>query len=148
MFKFNNIHLDDESMWPNTTKVELEQPFDDHRGYIQSIVNFPMKNLSMIFSHKGKLRANHNHNTDWHYMYIIYGAVDYYYRKHDSDDPIKLEKCVAGDLVFTPPMEDHAMVFTEETLFACVSRNPRGDQETYENDVKRIHVIDPDNINL
>ena len=56
MFKFNNIHLDDESMWPNTTKVELEQPFDDHRGYIQSIVNFPMKNLSMIFSKKGSVR--------------------------------------------------------------------------------------------
>tara|TARA_B110001454_G_C12631501_1_gene397162 strand:+ start:266 stop:712 length:447 start_codon:yes stop_codon:yes gene_type:complete len=148
MFKFNNIHLDDETMWPNQTKVQLEQPFEDHRGYIQSIVNFPMKNLSMIFSHKGKLRANHVHITDWHYMYIIHGAVDYYYREHGSEEAPKLEKCVAGDLVFTPPMEDHAMVFTEETLFVCVSRNPRGDQETYERDVKRIHVIDPNNIDV
>jgi dTDP-4-dehydrorhamnose 3,5-epimerase-like enzyme len=147
MFKFNNIHLDDETMWPNQTKIELEKPFEDDRGSIQSIVNFPMKNLSMIFSHKGKLRANHVHITDWHYMYIVYGAVDYYYRKHGSDEQPKLEKCIANDLVFTPPMEDHAMVFTEETLFVCVSRNPRGDQETYESDVKRIHVIDPDSIN-
>ena len=148
MYKFKNIHLDDETMWPNQTKVQLEQPFEDHRGYIQSIVNFPMKNLSMIFSHKGKLRANHVHITDWHYMYIIHGAVDYYYREHGSEEAPKLEKCVAGDLVFTPPMEDHAMVFTEETLFVCVSRNPRGDQETYERDVKRIHVIDPNNIDV
>ena len=146
MFKFNNIHLDDETMWPKTTKVGLDHAFEDHRGYIQSIVNFPMKNFSMIFSHKGKLRANHVHKTDWHYMYIIYGAVDYYYRQHTSNDDPELEKCVAGDLVFTPPMEDHAMVFTEDTLFACVSRNPRGDQKTYESDVKRIEVIDPNKI--
>ncbi len=33
MFKFNNIHLDDETMWPNQTKVELEKPFEDDRGF-------------------------------------------------------------------------------------------------------------------
>ena len=146
MFKFKNIHLDDESMWPDGVKVDLDAAFEDHRGYIQSIVNFPMKNFSMIFSHKGKVRANHMHKTDWHYMFVISGAVDYYYRKHGSDEKPKLEKCVPGDLVFTPPMEDHAMVFTSDTLFACVSRNQRGDQATYESDVKRIQVIDPDKL--
>ena len=146
MFKFNNIHLDDETMWPEEVKVALDHAFEDHRGYIQSIVNFPMKNFSMIHSHKGKLRANHMHQTDWHYMYVVSGAVDYYHRKHGSDDEPVLVKCVPGDLVFTPPMVDHAMVFTEETVFACVSRNPRGDQATYEADVKRVVVIDPESI--
>ena len=148
MKNWKDIKIDNKTMWPAGGKVELDPAHIDNRGFIQTLVNFPMKNLSMIFSHKGKLRANHNHNTDWHYMYIIYGAVDYYYRKHGSDEPIKLEKCVAGDLVFTPPMEDHAMVFTEETLFACVSRNPRGDQETYESDVQRIELIDPNTIQI
>ena len=40
------------------------------------------------------------------------------------------------------------MVFTEETLFACVSRNPRGDQATYENDVQRIELVDPNTIEI
>ena len=34
MFKFNNIHLDDETMWPSHPRVELEEPFIDDRGEI------------------------------------------------------------------------------------------------------------------
>ena len=49
MYKFKDIHLDDETMWPTSPKIELEEPFEDDRGYIQSLLNFPMKNLSMIF---------------------------------------------------------------------------------------------------
>ena len=75
MFKFKNIHLDDETMWPEDIRIKLEKAFEDERGYIQPLVNFPMKNLSMIFSHKGKLRANHNHNTDWHYTHYIYSYL-------------------------------------------------------------------------
>ena len=147
MFKFNNIHLDDETMWPNKTKIKLEKAFEDNRGYIQPLVNFPMKNLSLIFSKKGSVRSNHNHYTDWHYMYTISGAFDYHYRPHGSNEDLKVEKFVAGEMVFTPPMEDHACVFTEDTLLVVVSRNPR-DQETYESDVVRIQLIDPDNVNV
>lgn len=147
MFRFKNIHLDDETMWPNKTKIKLEKAFEDNRGYIQPLVNFPMKNLSLIFSKKGSVRSNHNHYTDWHYMYTISGAFDYHYRPHGSNEDLKVEKFVAGEMVFTPPMEDHACVFTEDTLLVVVSRNPR-DQETYESDVVRIQLIDPDNVNV
>ena len=147
MFKFKNIHLDDATMWPDKVKIELEEAFEDDRGYIQPLVNFPMKNLSMIFSKKGAVRSNHNHYTDWHYMYTISGAFDYHYRPHGSNEDLKVEKFVAGEMVFTPPMEDHACVFTEDTLLVVVSRNPR-DQETYESDVVRIQLIDPDNVNV
>ena len=134
-------------MWPNKTKIKLEKAFEDNRGYIQPLVNFPMKNLSIIFSKKGSVRSNHNHYTDWHYMYAISGAFDYHYRPHGSNENLKVEKFVAGEMVFTPPMEDHACVFTEDTLLVVVSRNPR-DQETYESDVVRIQLIDPDNVNV
>ena len=50
-------------------------------------------------------------------------------------------------MVFTPPNEDHACVFLEDTLLVVVSRNPR-DQETYEKDTVRIELIDPDNVDL
>ena len=106
-----------------------------------------MKNLSMIFSKKGALRSNHSHHEDWHYMYTIYGSFDYYYRPHGTNEDIKMETFVAGEMVFTPPKEDHACIFTEDTLLVVASRNPR-DQETYESDVVRIELIDPEKITI
>ena len=50
MKKWQDIILDDETMWPNEGMVELEAPHTDNRGYIQSLVNFPMKNISLISS--------------------------------------------------------------------------------------------------
>ncbi len=148
MFKFNNIHLDDETMWPRKARIELDKPFEDERGYIQSLVNFPMKNLCMIYSKKGSVRSNHYHLTDWHYMFTIYGSFDYHYRVHDSGEELKVETFSEGELVFTPPMEDHVCVFKEDTLIVCGSRNPRGDQASYEADVKRIMLIDPKSVDI
>ncbi len=147
MYKFKNIDLDDETMWPKFPKIDLEGPFVDDRGYIQSLLNFPMKNLSMIFSKKGSIRSNHNHYTDWHYMYTISGSFDYYHRSHESNEKPNLVRFKAGEMVFTPPMEDHACVFTADTHLVVASRHPR-DQETYESDVVRVNLINPDEISL
>ena len=140
MFKFKNIHLDDESMWPNTCRIELDEAHEDDRGYIQSLVNFPMKNLSLIFSNSGSLRSNHMHKEDWHYMYVLSGSFEYYYRKHGTDATPEMTIFKKGEMVFTPPMEDHACIFTEDTYLVVASRNPR-DQETYESDVVRIELV-------
>jgi len=144
MFKFNNIHLDDESMWPEDSKIELEEKHIDDRGYIQSLVNFPMKNLSLIFTKKGSIRSNHFHHSDWHYMYVLSGSFEYYYRKHGSSQEPKKTIFKEKEMVFTPPMEDHTCLFLEDTTLIVVSRNPR-DQETYESDVERINML-PTNI--
>ena len=45
-----------------------------------------------------------------------------------------------GEILFTPPMEDHATVFLEDTELLVMSRNPR-DQASYEEDVRRIVII-------
>ena len=52
-----------------------------------------------------------------------------------------------GEMVFTPPMEDHATVFLEDTQILVVSRNPR-DQEAYEADVRRVTLIDPASVRV
>ena len=148
MFKFNNIHLDDETMWPTDARIDLEKPYVDERGEIQHLVNFPMKNLSMIFSKKGSVRSNHSHFTDCHYMYTVYGEYEYHYRPYNSNEPLKLEIFKQGEMVFTPPNEEHACLFTQDTLLVVASRNPRGDQETYENDVVRMELIDPNKVDL
>ena len=147
MNEWKDIKLDDDSMWPKEGVVELEAPHEDDRGYIQSLVNFPMKNLSLISSKKGSVRSNHYHVTDWHYMYVLSGAFDYYFRPTDSDEELKVVHVEAGGMIFTPPMEDHATVFLEDTKLLTMSRNPR-DQEAYEKDVRRVILIDPENVNI
>jgi oxalate decarboxylase/phosphoglucose isomerase-like protein (cupin superfamily) len=139
---WKQVMLDEPSQWPAETLVPLPPANVDERGAIQSIVNFPMKNLSIITSRKGAVRSNHYHVTDWHYMYVTKGSFDYYYRPTDSGEEPKCLRVNAGDMVFTPPMEDHATVFLEDTEMLVMSRNPR-DQESYEADVRRVTLVDP-----
>ena len=147
MEKWKNFKLDDESMWPKTGLVKLDVAHSDDRGSIQSLVNFPMKNISLISSKKGVVRSNHYHLTDWHYMYVLSGSFNYYYRPTNSDDELQCVQVKAGELIFTPPMEDHATVFLEDCDLLAMSRNPR-DQEAYEEDVRRVILVDPENITL
>ena len=144
MEKWKNIKLDDQTMWPPTGLVEMDVPHVDARGSIQSLVNFPMKNLSLIESKKGAIRSNHYHLTDWHYMYVLSGSFDYYYRPTDSEEELQCVRVKAGELIFTPPMEDHATVFLEDCNLLAMSRNPR-DQKAYEEDVRRVILIEENN---
>ena len=145
MHKWKNINLDDETMWPKEGLVKLDAPHTDDRGYIQNLVNFPMKNISLISSKKGSVRSNHYHLTDWHYMYVLSGSFDYYFRPSNSDEEIQCVRVKKGEMIFTPPMEDHATVFLEDCDLLAISRNPR-DQESYEEDVRRVKLIEPRNI--
>lgn len=138
---------DERATWPKEPLVALEKPFVDSRGSIHPLVDRLMKSAVLIESKAGTLRANHYHKTDWHYCYVISGSIKYYYRPTGSAaDP----RCVitkAGEMVFTPPMVDHGMVFPEDTVFLTLSRNPR-DQATYEADVVRIEMLKPDGLTV
>ena len=147
MEKWKNIKLDDETMWPKENLIKLDPPHLDERGSIQSLVNFPMKNLSLISSKKGSVRSNHYHLTDWHYMYVLSGSFDYYYRPTNSNKELKCIRLKSGEMVFTPPMEDHATVFLEDCDLLAISRNPR-DKEYYEKDTRRVMLFDPNSTNL
>ena len=52
MEKWKDIKIDDETMWPKAGLIKMDKAHIDERGYIQSLVNFPMKNLSLISSKK------------------------------------------------------------------------------------------------
>jgi quercetin dioxygenase-like cupin family protein len=147
MENWKTVKLDERSMWPTEGRVALPPAHADDRGAIQSLVNFPMKNLSLITSKKGTVRSNHYHLTDWHYMYVLKGAFDYYYRPTGSQATPEVIRVNAGEMVFTPPMEDHATVFLEDTELLAMSRNPR-DQETYESDVRRVVLVDPETVSV
>ena len=125
--------------WPKDVIVKLEAAFVDLRGSIQPLVDLPMESAVLIQSKKGAVRANHYHHTDWHYCYVLSGGIDYYYRPVGSKDKPKLCHIKTGETFFTPPMLEHAMVFTADCDFICLGRNPR-DQETYEGDITRVQV--------
>lgn len=116
----------------------------DARGGIVSIVDEPAQNVSIITCNPGSIRSNHYHLTDWHYMYVLEGAIDYFFRDIDSED-VSYLRVNAGDNIFTPPMEIHATYFPVKTVLIVTSMNPR-DQETYEGDTVRVNFVTPDNI--
>ncbi len=134
---------EERARWPASVIVPLETPFADERGAIQPLVDLPMKSCVLISSKKGTVRANHYHKTDWHFCYVMKGAIEYHHRPHGSTDPAEVVTIGEGQLFFTPPMVDHAMVFPEDTVFLTLGRNSRA-QEVYEADVERINLISPE----
>jgi len=132
----------EKASWPKRPKVALEKPFTDVRGVLQPLVDEMMKSAVIIESRKGSLRANHYHKTDWHYCYVVSGTMEYFHRPTGSDKQPERLVVRAGEMVFTPPMVDHAMKFPEDTVFLTLSRNPRN-QQAYESDVVRVALVDP-----
>ena len=134
---------EEKETWPKDVVVELETAHTDDRGAIQPLVDADMKSAVLISSSKGTVRANHYHNTDWHYCYVLKGAIEYYHRPVGSSAEPELVTIRTGQMFFTPPMVEHAMVFTEDTDFLTFGRNSRR-QEVYEADVKRVSPINPE----
>jgi dTDP-4-dehydrorhamnose 3,5-epimerase-like enzyme len=117
--------------------ISLPQPFLDDRGAVQPLVDMTMRSALMITSRKGTVRANHYHKSDWHYCYVVSGAIDYYWREVGSSEPPRKVHIGPGQLFFTPPLVEHAMVFAEDTVFLTLAGNPR-DQDSYEDDLVRV----------
>lgn len=128
---------------PKEVQIKLEKSFADERGEIQPLVDLPMKSCVLISSKKNTIRANHYHKTDWHFCYVMEGSIDYYHRKVGDTYSPQLEKIKKGELFFTPPMVEHAMVFHEDTVFLTLGGNSRIQSE-YELDLVRVELISPD----
>ena len=116
----------------------------DERGEILSIVDEPVQNVSIITCNPGSIRSNHYHHKDFHFMYVLEGEIDYFYRDNQSGE-IKYLKVREGDNIFTPDNELHATYFPVKTRLIVSSKFPR-DQVTYEKDTVREALITNDNI--
>jgi oxalate decarboxylase/phosphoglucose isomerase-like protein (cupin superfamily) len=116
----------------------------DDRGEILSIVDEPVQNVSLITCNPGALRSNHYHHSDFHFMYVLEGEIDYFFKDADTGE-IEYLKVRAGDNIFTPDNELHATYFPVRTRLIVSSKFPR-DQETYEKDTVRVPLVTQDNI--
>lgn len=128
---------EEKKSWPKEVIVELERPFMDARGRILPLVDLPMESCVLIESRKGSVRANHYHQTDWHFCCVLSGSIEYLHRPHGSTAKAERVLVKQGQVFFTPPQVDHAMLFPEDTTFLVLGRNSRA-QEVYESDVVRI----------
>jgi len=96
-----------------------------------------MESAVLIHSKRGAVRANHYHQTDWHFCYVLSGSIEYLHRPTGSRAKPKTVFVKEGELFFTPPMVDHQMIFPEDASFLVLGRNSRA-QPVYEADVVRI----------
>lgn len=142
MTKIRPVTEEERASWPKTVIVPLEKPFVDERGAIQPLVDVPMESCVLISSKKGTVRANHFHQTDWHYCYVLDGEIEYWERPTGSSAAPVKTLIGPGTMFFTGPMADHSMVFTKDTTFLTFGRNSRA-QEVYEADVVRIPHLPP-----
>lgn len=123
--------------YPKSVIVELEKPHSDERGEIIPLLDVVMESCVLITSKKGTQRANHYHQTDWHYCYVLEGLIEYLEKPHASNETPKRYVIKKGQMFFTGPNVDHTMYFLEDTSFLTFGRNPRA-QEVYEADVVRV----------
>ena len=128
-----------------STILENVERDKDNRGYILSIVDNDIKNVSIIFCEKGSLRSNHYHKEDFHYMYVLEGEIDYFFKEIDSEK-VSYLNVKKGQTIFTPKMEVHATYFPSDTKLIVSSKNQR-DRETYENDTVRVDFVNHRNLN-
>ena len=130
---------------PNKSTIIKDIERDsDNRGRILSIVDHNIKNVSIIETFSNSMRSNHFHHKDFHFMYILEGEIDYFFKPLDSDE-ISYFKIEAGMTIFTPNNEIHSCHFPVNTKMVVSSGFPR-DQKTYEADTVRVDFINKENL--
>ena len=133
-----------DEKYSNKDLINLPKGYEDARGIIQPLCDLNMKSASLIVSKANTWRANHYHKNDWHFIYVLKGSFEYYFKKTNSDEKIKKKIVKKGELLFTGPVVDHAMFYIKETEIIVLSKNPR-DQKTYEEDTVRIDFMNNEN---
>ena len=122
--------------------IQLPGAFRDERGAIQTLVDGGIQSVQIITSKANTIRANHYHRTDSHFMYVVSGAMKYFHRAAGSSSAPASVVVHAGEMVFTPPMVEHAVEFLEDSVFVNITGKPR-DQGTYEDDLVRVELYKP-----
>lgn len=131
-----------EGNYPLVRLVPKGNAFIDDRGKIENVLLEKIASVARITSKRGTVRANHFHETDWHYAYVESGSVLYFERRAGEKlaDPIHYR---AGDTFFTPPRVEHAMLFAEDSVIWTFAKNVRT-HENHEEDVVRVTMVTPE----
>jgi len=131
-----------KSMGQHAPGVPLPDPFEDSRGRIQTLVDGGIQSVQVITSKANTVRANHFHKTDSHYMYVVSGSMKYYHRPAGDRSSPAVVTVRQGEMVYTPPLVEHAVEFPEDTVFINITGKTR-EQKSYEDDLVRVELLKP-----
>jgi hypothetical protein len=120
-------------------KVELPQFHQSDAGMIQNLLELPCGGVGLIASKANSVRANHWHRTDWHYLYVVSGSFVHFFRPVGSNKRPKRMTVKSGEMLYTPPNEEHALWFREPTVMVSMSRLSRT-HDVHEDDVVRLET--------
>ena len=115
-------------------------PFVDERGEILNLIDAPFGSALVVKSVRGAIRGNHYHKTDYHYSWLQSGGLIYAHRPLGDSSPPKRWRITPGQIFYTPPMYEHVMVFTADSVMLAFARNNR-ETANYEADTVRIPPI-------
>jgi len=132
----------DQGRFPPSTLVSIDTGFVDARGEIKNLLLTPITSVAEIRSVRGAIRANHYHLTDWHYTYVVSGQVLYFEREVGASEVPQHQVINPGQMFFTPPMREHAMLFSQDSLIMTFAKNIRS-HENHESDLVRVTVVSP-----
>lgn len=124
------------------TFVPLDDVFENANGEIRNLVQAPIGAVSRIGSKRGSVRANHWHRTDFHYAIVEYGKVLYFERAVGETEVPTPRLFGHGQMFFTPPNREHAMLFVEDTVIYTFAKRRRTHEE-HEADVVRVEFVTP-----
>jgi hypothetical protein len=117
----------------------LPMAFHNAAGWIQNILEEPCGGVAVIFSKAGAERSHHYHRTDWHWLYVLEGEMQYYERRVGDTKPAVGRVIRQGERIFTGPLIEHVCRFPVDTTVISMSRLSRT-HDQHEADVVRVHV--------
>lgn len=129
--------------FPTDCFVPLDDQWEDSRGVINNLLLEGCQSVAAIVSKRGSVRANHLHATDWHYAFVAAGSVLYFEREPSSTEIPTPRLFQRGQMFFTRPGVEHAMLFAEDSLILTFAKNRR-DHEGHEADLQRVEFVTPE----
>jgi quercetin dioxygenase-like cupin family protein len=75
-------------------------------------------------------------------MYVVSGRMKYFHRAAGETEAPTWLTIEAGQLVYSPPMVEHAVEFLEDSVFLNITGKSR-EQATYEDDLVRVNLHKP-----
>jgi dTDP-4-dehydrorhamnose 3,5-epimerase-like enzyme len=131
-------------MSDDTATIDARRPafrsVDEHAKHL-GITNLRHGGLpgtvSVLECTAGTTRANHYHRQDSHWLFVVRGEVLYYERPIGSRDVPEPQHFFEGEMLYTPPMVEHALAFPRDTILVSMSDRSRTHEE-HEADVVRL----------
>ena len=135
--------LVDQGNFPAEVSVPLDDFFRDDRGEILNVLLTPITSVARISSKAGTVRANHYHKTDWHYAFVESGQILYFEREIGATVVPAPKVFNPGQMFFTRPNVEHAMLFSQDSVFYTFAKNIRS-HDNHESDVERVSFVTPE----